>query len=198
MKTTILSVAAALLLSACHKNNGALADEMPQHTAKPHYIHYTIKKGQHYAEGNSYKPVETSEMRFTVRFDSTAVYKTTDPANQNDINKLYGFSDNDAAHHSFSARFGWCWSRNALRLFAYVYNSGTMASRELCTVAIGEEVGCSIKTAGSEYIFTVNGNIHRMPRASTTARAKGYQLYPYFGGDEAAPHTIRIDIREEG
>jgi len=35
-----------------------------------------------------------------------------------------------------------------------------------------------------------------MSRASSTATAVGYKLYPYFGGDEAAPHDINIWIKE--
>jgi hypothetical protein len=36
-----------------------------------------------------------------------------------------------------------------------------------------------------------------MPRAAATVKAKGYRLYPYFGGDETAPHDITISIRDE-
>jgi hypothetical protein len=34
-----------------------------------------------------------------------------------------------------------------------------------------------------------------LPRTSTTPLAKGYLLYPYFGGDETAPHAIKIAIK---
>jgi len=35
-----------------------------------------------------------------------------------------------------------------------------------------------------------------MSRASTTTEAEGYKLFPYFGGDESAPHTISIWMQE--
>ncbi len=35
-----------------------------------------------------------------------------------------------------------------------------------------------------------------MPRASTTVKSSGYKLYPYFGGDEFAPHDVRVWIKE--
>jgi hypothetical protein len=35
-----------------------------------------------------------------------------------------------------------------------------------------------------------------MPRKSPLPRARGYKLFPYFGGQEAAPHAVRIWIRE--
>jgi hypothetical protein len=30
---------------------------------------------------------------------------------------------------------------------------------------------------------------------ATTPKGQGYQLYPYFGGDETAPHDINIWIK---
>ncbi|MBD0352813.1 MAG: hypothetical protein ICV65_16845, partial [Flavisolibacter sp.] len=44
-------------------------------------------------------------------------------------------------------------------------------------------------------IFTINDERTAMPRLSTTPRAKGYLLYPYFGGDEVAPHDVTIRIK---
>ncbi len=84
-----------------------------------------------------------------------------------------------------------------MRLFAYVYNQGAVVSKELATVAIGAETNCSIKVTNSNYLFTVNGNTTPLPRLATTENAKGYQLYPYFGGDETAPHQINIWIKND-
>ncbi|MGI8584586.1 MAG: hypothetical protein ACR2KX_20545 [Chitinophagaceae bacterium] len=79
-------------------------------------------------------------MNFIAKFDSTAIYSNVNPDNRLYINKLYGFSDNNPTHQQFSARFGWRWSDNALRLFGYVYNDGVR--KELGTVAIGTENNC--------------------------------------------------------
>ena len=159
-------------------------------------VEYTIKKGEQYCDKNSFQQVSISELKFTVRFDSSAIYQTIDASNQGDINKLYGFSDNNAAHHEFSARFGWRWNNNQLQIFAYNYNNGVMSFQQMGTVNIGEENNCSIKVVGKIYVFTLNQTSITMPRASTTATGSGYKLYPYFGGDEMAPHDIRIWIRE--
>jgi hypothetical protein len=35
-----------------------------------------------------------------------------------------------------------------------------------------------------------------MTRESKTEKAEGYKLFPYFGGDETAPHNISIWIKE--
>lgn len=191
-----------LILASCSKNveqpvTNPKQDktEAPEKVAKT-YTQYTIFKGQQYCDKSIYAPVKSSEISFKVKFDSSAIYTTSNKKNQSDINKLFGFSDNNAAHHEFSARFGWRWSDNALRLFAYDYNNSVMSFKELGTVKIGMENTCSIKVAGDKYIFILNGVETPMPRASTTAVAEGYKLFPYFGGNELAPHNISIWIEE--
>jgi len=192
MKNPILATVWLLLLfCSCRK------ETPPQNLSTSGFKQFLIPQGQHYATENHLKAVEASEMKFVVKFDSSAIYKTTNPENQYDINKLYGFSDNGEQHQAFSARFGWRWSDGALRLFAYTYNNGVRNERELTTVAIGAELHCSIKVQGEVYQFEVDGKTATMARMSKTAVGKGYQLYPYFGGDEVAPHDVRIWIKEE-
>jgi hypothetical protein len=194
----LLAMASLMLLSSCEKSAEALIEKVtPSNNSVTAngFTKYTIKKGQHYADGNAYKTIEATEMKFVVKFDSTAIYKTIAPANQYDINKLYGFSDNNADHHQYSARFGWRWSNNALRLFAYIYNNGSVLSKELKTINIGEEVTCKIQVTNTSYLFSINDITERFPRMATTPKAKGYQLYPYFGGDEVAPHDVNVYLK---
>jgi len=194
----LLAMASVMLLSSCEKSAEALIEKAttsPNTVTANGFTKFTIKKGQHFAEGNAYKAVELSEMKFVVKFDSTAIYRTAASENQYDINKLYGFSDNNADHHQYSARFGWRWSNNALRLFAYIYNNGSVLSKELKAISIGTEVTCSIMVTSTSYIFTVDGISQGLPRLASTPKAKGYQLYPYFGGDEPAPHDVNVYIK---
>jgi hypothetical protein len=197
MKAPILLVAAAFLLASCSKMTEAIVDKATSTSPSGQFIKYTIEKGNQYCNNNGLKAIEITEMKFSVRFDSTAIYETVLPENQYDINKLYGFSDNNADHHQYSARFGWRWSGKALRLFAYIYNEGSVLSKELTTIAIGAETNCSIKVTSTNYLFSVNGITTQLPRMADTEKAKGYQLYPYFGGDEVAPHQINIWIKNE-
>ena len=157
---------------------------------------YTIRQGRHYCNNNIYTEIETAELKFSMVFDSSAIYQTIVPENQKDINKLFGFSDNESQHHLFSARFGWRWSNDSLRLFSYVYNNGELMYEEIATLQIGTEYYCSIAVTDSSYKFRFNDQESVMPRTSTTPMAKGFKLYPYFGGDETAPHDIRIWIKE--
>jgi hypothetical protein len=143
------------------------------------------------------KSGEFTSINFTVKFDSSSIYTTVDPDNQYDINKLYGFSDNNAHHHQFSARIGWRWSDNALRLFGYNYNNGIAEYKEIARIEVGEEIECSISIQSDQYVFKVNGRTLSMPRATKAEKAIGYKLYPYFGGNETAPHDIHIWIKEK-
>lgn len=196
MKAPILLLAAAFLFTGCNKAAEKIFDKTTSPSASGQFAKYTIQKGNQYCDGNAYKAVETNEMSFVVKFDSSAIYETQSAENQYDINKLYGFSDNNADHHQYSARFGWRWSGGALCLFAYIYNNAVVTSKELATVNIGAEINCSIKVTPTNYLFTVNSVTTQLPRMAATEKAKGYQLYPYFGGDEVAPHQINIWIKD--
>jgi hypothetical protein len=158
------------------------------------YTTYLIPAGSHYVNNSTLKSVKTSEMKFAVKFDSSAIYTTLAPINQSDINKLYGFSEGFNNQYN-SARIGWNWYLGKLNLYAYVYNKGVRTFRKITSVAIGAEHNCSIKVWGTNYIFTVNGISITLGRALKTVTASGFQQYPYFGGDEVAPHNITILIR---
>ncbi|HZF64464.1 MAG TPA: hypothetical protein VEZ55_08270 [Chitinophagaceae bacterium] len=159
------------------------------------YTTYTINKGEHSSNRTGPAKLETDHLKFVVKFDSSAIYTSQDPANQHDINKLFGFSDNDAHHHQFSARIGWNWYNNALHVYAYVYNNGERSSKYIASVPLNEPITCGIKSTTNAYIFTVDDKQVITSRSSTTPHAKGYFLFPYFGGDETAPHDISIAIK---
>lgn len=198
MKTPILLL--IILLSACAKEikrtDLPAVENTSSSTQDPSFVKYFIAQGHQYSDLSTYMPTSYSNMKFSVRFDSSAIYRCLDPVNQLDINKLYGFSDNNSDHHSFSARFGWRWSNNALRLFGYTYNNSIRDSKELGVITIGSVNECAIKVTPHNYVFTLNGMVDSMARQSSTLLAIGYKLYPYFGGDEVSPHDINIWIKE--
>ncbi len=193
-----------LLFIGCTKtidqpvDNNPIAEEVATAKGGPskpaQYSTFTIQQGAHYCDQNSLKSIRTSEMKFMVKFDNSAIYQTVDPVNQYDINKLWGFTEGINNQYN-SARIGWSWNNDALRLYGYVYANGTRHYQEITSVAIGSEITCSIKLAGSTYVFTANGIAISLPRGLSTSQACGYQQYPYFGGDEVAPHLITILIK---
>lgn len=190
-----------IVLTSCKKDVSVSSNERinnltPVPVVTSEFGKYTILKSNHYCDSSRFIPTEISEMKFLVKFDSSAIYTSVLPENQYDINKLYGFSDNGGDHHAFSARFGWRWSDKALRLFGYIYNNNFVQYKELGVISIASENKCSIKVTDSTYIFSLNSITTSMPRKSTTAKAVGYKLFPYFGGDEIAPHDVFIYIKD--
>lgn len=156
---------------------------------------YNIPKGEHYCKESTFSNLTASEIEFTVQFDSSAIYSTTDPNNQYDINKLWGFTEG-IDNHLNSARIGWSFNENQLRLYGYSYADGNRNSIEISVIDINQPINCSIKVADGVYIFTVNGITKFLPRAVVGKFAVGYKQYPYFGGDETAPHDVTIRIKE--
>lgn len=159
------------------------------------FVTYTIRQGNHDPDNNFAALFAASSVRFQAVFDSSCIYKSAVPENQNDINKLYGFSDCSSQHQSNSARFGWNWREGALRIYAYIYVNGVRQERELGTAELNELTSFRIDIRENTYVFTYHGIETVMPRHCSGGVGIAYKLLPYFGGDEAAPHDIRIKIR---
>lgn len=185
----------AALFTGCSKKDAIATIESPlvPAPATSEFKNYRILKGNHYCDFSVFKAIGLTEQNFKVKFDSTAVYKTLTEDNQFDINKLFGFTEGLDPHKN-SARIGWSYNNDSLRFYGYVYNNSVLATQEITTCAIGKVFNCSIKIDKKNYIFSVGEKSITLERGVSTDLAEGYQLYPYFGGDETAPHTINIFI----
>lgn len=160
------------------------------------FVTYHIKKGNNYCDGNYY-PVDTyMVVHFMAILDSSCIYTTTDPADQEDINKLYGFSDCSSHHQTNSARFGWNWTRDSMRIHAYCYAGTVRSYKELGTVPVGQPFECRLSVTPTSYVFELNGKTTTMTRGCKEPVANGYKLFPYFGGNEIAPHDVYVRIKE--
>lgn len=156
---------------------------------------YTIKKDSHYATSNPFMFSTNNIVQFEATFNPTAIYQTLDAENQGDINKLYGVSDCYSAHHTNSARFGWRWYGNRLEIHAYAYVNGTRQSVYIGDVELDKASTYKLELKDELYVFTLDDKQVTLPRACSGS-GSGYKLYPYFGGDETAPHDITIEIKE--
>ena len=175
--------------------------DRPVHGATPDlhdgYQEFIIEAGAHYASTNPYKAISNKkEIHFKVWFDSTCIYTNTNPVNQSDINKLYGFGDCGTDHQQSSARFGWSWNGNVFDIFAYCYNNSVRQWKLLGSVHPLEKADLSISVSPKKYLFRFNEKLESMERTCSTEQIEGYQLYPYFGGNEPAPHKMIIYIKE--
>ena len=195
MKFLVTFLAIICCCLACDKvitNASTIVDNSPK------FITYKIGKGQNYSNNDSTLLIFTNYtvQNFIARFDSSVIYTTVVPSHQTDINKLYGFADNNMFHQVYSARFGWNWLKDGLHLWGYNYNNGVIDSISTVTNSINKDINCSIKVLPNNYIFSVDGKETYMLRTSPTAMGVGYKLFPYFGGHEPAPHDITILIKE--
>ncbi len=193
MRTTMCVLGALILsLVACTKNH----QELSMMNSGPYagYHEFRIMAGQNYCEKNSYPKYNGKSAAFNVIFDSSAIYQTAEKSNQLDINKLYGFADCGTHHQDNSARFGWRWNGSSIDILAYCYVNSTRKNKLVGTVNIGEVNKFNLSVDSNQYVFQLNKNIVRMERACAEPAFNGYELYPYFGGDEPAPHNISIFI----
>ena len=107
-----------------------------------------------------------------------------------------GFSECNDQHQTNSARFGWRWLDGALEIHTYVYNEGVRTSVMLGSVELGEEYTYSIELRRNDYVFKVDGmDAVVVPRTNRCNRGLYYLLFPYFGGEEVAPHDMVIKIK---
>lgn len=161
------------------------------------FLIYHIKTGSHSSHSVP-RTLVGDVLEFECRFDESAIYTSSIPQNQYDINKLYGFSECNDRHHDNSARIGWRWLSGSLELHAYVYNDGVHSSKLIKAVELNKNIHCRIEIRSDLYFFYVDGTTVTMPRTNNCESGFYYVLFPYFGGDETAPHDIRILIRDLG
>lgn len=157
---------------------------------------WTIPAGAHDATGATVAFTSTDVLEFRARFDASAEYTTIDPANQADINKLRGLSDCGNHHHTDSARFGWRWNVDRVEILAYTYVGGVRDSVVLGSAQPDEWHDYRLELTPTGYEFTLDGVTTTTPRGCSGAALAKYHLWPYFGGDEVAPHTITLEIEQ--
>lgn len=194
---TILYLILAILITGCKADLERL---LGVHEWKT----YQIKEGDHEAKGIHVASLTSDHLDFKATFDETCVYDLQSK-DQNDINKLYGFSDCNCDHLKNSARFGWRWvaAKNKIEVLAYIHKDGKQIlfdddkNISMGYAELGQEGSYSIYIVGDSYNFNYNGNLKVFKyRGCSQQRTAHYMLYPFFGGDRAAPHQINIRIKE--
>jgi hypothetical protein len=158
--------------------------------------HFLIRKGEHYSTPRLTEVLQSERLIFTAKFDNTAIYNLGDAALQTNINKLLGFADCNSVHHDNSARFGWQWDGEKMKIFAYCYVDGDRIEQYIGTVNLNEVNRYELELTGSHYVFYLNGEMRAEVKRSDNLCNTGiyYLLYPYFGGGVPSPHDINIDL----
>lgn len=156
---------------------------------------FTISQGQHSSITRN-EAFSGTGIQATAIFDESAIYTLEDPQNQADINKLVGFSDCQQHHQSESARFGWRWYEDELQILAYVYNEGQLKYELMGSIPLNQEINLQLLLTEDSYIFSGDGLQDVTTARTTTCEAgENYWLWPYFGGDEPAPHNVEVRLK---
>tara|TARA_R110001599_G_scaffold26866_1_gene94760 strand:+ start:2973 stop:3521 length:549 start_codon:yes stop_codon:yes gene_type:complete len=157
------------------------------------YRVYKIKSGRH-RSNTAYCTTKSNYITFEAIFDESAQYTSIDPINQYDVNKLYGLSDNGTSHTKNSIRFGWRWLNDSLEILWFKHEDGDFSFGNITTIDLNTSYQYSITFTEDSYILIVDGVEVEIDRKHSGTYRK-YYLYPYFGGDEKAPHNITIRIK---
>lgn len=153
---------------------------------------YVIKKGKHESVVNIV-PLYGGGIKGSCKFDESAIYDLGNE-NQGDWNKLIGFSE-DIRIHENSARISWRWNikNQQIELGYYCYVKGEVIKGHMKYVNIGEPVQFLIRDDQEKqnYVIDIYGTYKVIPHGMKFDDKK-FWSYPWFGGNESAPHNITI------
>ena len=133
------------------------------------------------------------------RFTPTCFYRFGNE-NDYDVNKLFGFTTKLTSPMDTSFRFGWNneTGEKTVSIHAFWHIDNAMRSQYMGEVEIEKSYRFRI-TKGFAFVdFSVideDGNTilaHHCPYIMKSKFSFGYRLFPYFGGNEVAPHDILL------
>ena len=162
---------------------------------------YWIQKGERYST-RKVSPVYSERVDFLFRFNESNLYLDELPKNNSvkDINKLYGLTSVDI--HKNSARFGWRQKAetDSIELFAYWYINGVRGFKSIGIVPINKYYTYSIDVTGGNYVWEFDGYGDSIGSGkhiiNDTKNILSFRAFPYFGGNNTAPHDMFFSITE--
>lgn len=158
---------------------------------------YTIKEGQH-RSGYYFAPhFGVERVAWDFMFNENCLYKHKPEMG---INKLCGLSF--GFHHNYSVRIGWTTRERRIELYSYMYCGGVRFIHYLGIVDIAKIYTSSIFLCRNHFYVVIkelyNDSIDCL-ECSIFKRFDhnrcGYYLFPYFGGQEPAPHDMNIYLK---
>ena len=167
------------------------------------YRVYTIDRGDHYSDG----PIDklfgnnnrATSWEWEVIFESSCIYLESDlfnPSNYLDVNKLIGFSDCDRHHSQYSCRVGWRASGDSIELLIYKRDDNNIGFKSLKKVYPDQIVNVTLDFKDTIYTSCIDGICDTLVRPCPNWSGRKYSLFPFFGGQETAPHKMKILIKE--
>lgn len=162
---------------------------------------YTIPQGEHRSVWFPRFHVKGHNFIIKAQFNSSCRYRIPDE-DQNDINKLGGYSFG-FNHQYNSFRIGWRWNLKAKRveIFSYCYIDGDVDYSLIYDCSDTARLKFDVRriwfAEGYKWVIHIIENeIVSMRYVDAPQRIPdyGYKLFPYFGGNHAAPHDVEIKL----
>lgn len=157
---------------------------------------FKIKKGKHkhsnfWARLNIFNAKKL--IKYKVKFDNNCWYPKINN-DSNDLNKIFGFGGAD--HHKNSIRL--CWRPNfenkgTISIFTCWYDDQKRSSKKFCDMKVGEHVEFEIKK--NKNGFSVKTSFHNDQINHSDPNPTWKRLWPYFGGNNTAPHNMMIELK---
>lgn len=165
---------------------------------------WTIFKGWHFSLSNILSRFKlrrgTAPISVDLNFHESCWFKYKD-ADDNDVNKLVGVSF--GRHHTNSVRVGWVPNfdkKDKIALYFYTYNNGIRSIVKFKEIWCGLNYTLIIRFSEKENTCTFNlyrkdflENEKAIPFVIPKTTL-GYYLWPYFGGNKTAPHTMKMGL----
>lgn len=146
--------------------------------------------------------ISPKEISATVTFDSSCIYDVG-AVDADDWNKVIGLGfvgskDQDITtgvppHQIDGARVGWRWNpqRGRIDLGAYIYVEGVRTDFKVAEASLNTPTKLTIKIDYERKVYQVLGG-KTVP--FTHNKSFAYNTGLYFGGNQVAPHRIRVKI----
>ena len=157
----------------------------------------TVKEGKHRFTPPMWGLHIGKSITRTVEFDYSCTYLLPEQ-DQNDWNKLIGKSDLLGPHHT-SFRFAWRYNEclNLIDIAAYWYFKGKRSHFKLGELEFNRKYEFTIKEgfngSRNSVFWYINGQDHFV--LPFDFPLIGWKLGPYFGGNNPAPHEMKILIK---
>lgn len=147
--------------------------------------------------------ISPHEVSATVTFDSSCIYDVG-AVDADDWNKVIGLGfvgskdqslDGVPPHQVDGARVGWRWNpqRGVIDLGAYIYVEGKRIDFKVAETRVNTPTKLTIKIDYDRKVYQILGG-QAVP--FTHDKSFAYNTGLYFGGNQVAPHRIRVKIED--
>lgn len=154
---------------------------------------YLIPEGWHYSIHLPRPYFGKKVFRYEFEFTEDCIYDLPGTKDDDDVNKLGGFSFGYHKHHSI--RIGWVYNLKTqeIDLYWYVYEDGFRRFKKFDSCKIKErKVVDLILTPDAQTFIMKSNNVDVIVPYRFPDTLVGYYLAPYFGGNIPAQHDTYL------